>query len=91
MDIETLVDATIVLESQVKPMPTYLDSLILNSIGENIEAFLDRFEQDRNNKREASYFYHFVGPSTLIHRFSIPSESISLLEHLRTRHNDFIV
>ncbi|XP_050251434.1 uncharacterized protein LOC126698327 [Quercus robur] len=71
-------------------MSTCLDSLTLISNGEHIEAFLGRFEQDRNNKHEASHFYNLVGPSTCIHWFSVPSECVPLLEHLRTRHNDFI-
>ncbi|KAK7851868.1 hypothetical protein CFP56_040768 [Quercus suber] len=57
---------------------------------EHIEAFLGRFKQDRNNEHEASHFYNFVGPSICIHRFSVPLESVPLLEHLRTKHNDFI-
>jgi len=90
MGVEAPVDTTIVSDSQVEPTSTCLDSLALISNGEHIEAFLGRFEQDRNNEHEASHFYNFVGPSTRIHRFLIPSESVPLLEHLRTRHNDFI-
>ena len=82
MGIEAPVNATIVLDSQIEPMSTCLDSLTLISNGEHIKAFLGRFEQDRNNEHEASYFYNFVGPSTRIHRFSFPLESVPLLEHL---------
>ncbi|KAK7838255.1 hypothetical protein CFP56_020065 [Quercus suber] len=60
------------------------------SNNKHIKAFLGRFEQNRNNEHEASHFYNFVGPSTRIHRFSVPSEGVPLLEHLRIRHNDFI-
>ena len=90
MGVEAPVDATIIPNSHIEPMSTCLDSLTLISNGEHIEAFLGKFEQDRNNEHEASHFYNFVGPSTCIHRFSVPSESVPLLEHLRTRHNDFI-
>ena len=82
MDIETLVDVTIVPNSHIEPMSTCLDFIILNSTEENIEAFLDKFKQVINNEHEASHFYNFVGRSTPIHRFSIPSESVLLLEHL---------
>ena len=82
MGIKAPVDATIVLDSQIEPMSTCLDSLTLISNREHIEAFLGRFEQDRNNEHEASHFYNFVGPSTCIHRFSFPLESVPLLEHL---------
>nr|XP_023903651.1 uncharacterized protein LOC112015482 [Quercus suber] len=90
MGVETPVDATIISDSQVEPMSTGLDSLTLISNREHIEAFLGKFEQDRNNEHEASHFYNFVGPSIRIYRFSIPSESVPLLEHLRTKHNNFI-
>ncbi|KAF3951961.1 hypothetical protein CMV_022437 [Castanea mollissima] len=33
---------------------------------------------------------HVHMPSTRIHQFSVPSESVPLLEHLQTKHNDFI-
>ena len=36
MDIETLVDVTIVPNSHIEPMPTCLDLIILNSTEENI-------------------------------------------------------
>ena len=90
MGVEAPVDATIVPDSQIEPMSTCLDSLTLISNREHIEAFLGRFKQDKNNEREASHFYNFVGPSTRIHWLSVPSESVPLLEHLRTSHNDFI-
>ncbi|KAK9987050.1 hypothetical protein SO802_032001 [Lithocarpus litseifolius] len=90
MGVEALVDATIVPDSQIEPMSTCLDSLTHISDREHIEAFLGRFEQDKNNELKASHVYNFAGPSTRIHRFSVPSESVPLLEHLRTRHNDFI-
>nr|POE81354.1 hypothetical protein CFP56_15883 [Quercus suber] len=90
MSVEAPFDATVVLDSQIEPMSTCLDSLTLISNGEHIKAFLGRFEQNRNNEHEASHFYNFVGPSTRIHRFSVPSEGVPLLEHLRIRHNDFI-
>ena len=90
MGIEALVDATVILDSHIEPMSTCLESLTLISNGEHIEAFLGKFKQDRNNEHEASYFYNFVGLSTCIHKFFVPSESVPLLEHLRTRHKDFI-
>jgi len=90
MGIEARVDSTIVLDSQIEPMSICLNSLTLISNGKHIKAFLGKFEQDRNNEHEASHFYNFIGPSTRIHRFSVPSKSVPLLEHLQTRHNDFI-
>ena len=90
MGVEAPVDATIIPNSHIEPMSTCLDSLTLISNGEHIKAFLGRFEQDINNEHEASHFYNFVGPSTHIHQFFIPSKNVPLLGHLQTRHNDFI-
>ena len=90
MGVEAPIDATVIIDSHIEPMSTCLDSLTLISNGEHIEAFLGKFKQDRNNEHEASYFYNFVGPSTCIHQFLVPSESVPLSEHLRTRHKDFI-
>ena len=71
-------------------MSTCFDSLTLISNREHIKAFLGRFKQDINNEHDAFHFYNFIGLSTRIHRFLVPSENVPLLEHLWTKHNDFI-
>ncbi|KAL0010824.1 hypothetical protein SO802_005932 [Lithocarpus litseifolius] len=81
MGIKAPVNATIIPDTQIEPMSTWLNSLTLISNREHIEAFLGRFKQDRNNEHEASHFYNFTSPSTRIHQFSVPSKSVPLLEH----------
>ena len=66
MGIEAPIDATIILDSQIEPMSTCLNSLTLISNRKHIKAFLGRFEQDKNNEHEASHFYNFIVPSTRI-------------------------
>ena len=64
--VEAPIDATIILDSQIEPMSTCLNSLTLISNRKHIKAFLGRFEQDKNNEHEASHLYNFIVPSTCI-------------------------
>lgn len=59
-------------------------------IQESLDAFLARFDEDGTNEHTASHFWIFSGANADWCRFSVPSDSIPLLERLLAKHEDFI-
>ena len=59
-------------------------------IQESLDAFLARFDEDGTNEHTASHFCIFSGANADWLRFSVPSDSIPLLERLLAKYEDFI-
>ena len=57
---------------------------------ESLDSFLARFDEDGTNEHTASHFWTFSGANADWLRFSVPADSIPLLERLLAKHGDFV-